>query len=219
MLVANNILVNPQSGSSHIAPRGMIISQLTMQTQEAMGSGRINLLGCKKETNKKVLVYLQLMSSKSIKIKYDIILEFDNVTYGNGGITIDGVFKDKTPLRVYSNSPEFVFTYAYAFNKRNYLVGKYKHSLGPAISQEPKVKNPNSDIGMSTSLFVALRYLEFIGFYGNYNYARFINGKEFNPQPFSRILQLHKIVADEEKAKNKLKPKVKKINAKNRYDI
>ena len=217
MIVANNILVNPVKGSAHMASRGMIIAGLSSNASQAIGSGSVQLLGCKKVNNKNIFVYLKLDSSSSYRLKYDIIFEFRGLQFVDKGNQKDGVFKDKTEMYVFSNSPDFVFTYAYAFNKINAIVPKYKHLLGIALTQAPKIKNPTADIGMPGSLFTGLYYLDSIGFFGNYRYQEFINGKEIPPQSFKTIMQISKALGKESKAANKLKPKVKKVDAKTRY--
>lgn len=188
MLTVDNIIKNPIKGSSHIAPRNIIINSLTANTYQLMQSGLINLISVTKTTTNDLEVHIAIGSKTVTNLQYDVILQFKNINYIDGNKIIDGVIPSKTELKVFSNSPEFVFIYAYAFNKRNYIINKYKTYLDArCLTEEPKVKNPSSDIGMSTSLFSALKYLEIIGFYGNYNYSKFLNNISTKPKTSNQV--------------------------------
>lgn len=192
MLVANNILMNPIKGSSHMAPRNMIIKSLTNETMNLMSNGAIRLYSVSYSKEDNIDVHIKLMS-KSMGIEYDIILEFLNIRKVDGDKVINGVFPDKTEMKVFSNSPEFVFTYAYAFNKKGYIIPRYRQYIGSkALNDAPKIKNPNSDIGMSTSIFYSLKYLEIIKFFGNMQYLKFVNNIQTKPVPFEQIQKLSK---------------------------
>lgn len=193
MFTANNILVNPTPGSSHIASRSLIINSLTMKAQKMISLNSIRMLSCWLDNQNNLYVHLNIFSESNPNAIYDVIFEFSKIKYLNGEKVIDGVFKDKNDMKVFSNSPEFVFTYANAFNKRGLLINKYKPLLGTrALNDKAKVKNPNSEIGMSTSLFCCLKFLELNGFFGNYNYIKFVSGRETNPKPFSYIESISK---------------------------
>lgn len=199
MLTANSILVNPVKGSSHMAPRSLIINSLT----EKASSMSIKIQSVRVNKLNNLIVHMKLASSSS-SVVYDVIFEFINIKRIVGNKVMDGVFKDKTEMKVFSNSPEFVFTYAYSYNKLNYLINEYKEFIDPiALTVPPKVRNPNSEIGISTSLFYCLKYLESIRFFGNYGYAQFLNSKETKPL-HSNIV--YKMIQNENK-KNKLRSK------------
>lgn len=151
--------------------------------------GGIRILSCWVDNKNNLFVHLTISSESKLGLEYDVIFKFIKLKYLNGEKIIDGVLKDKTELKVFSNSPEFVFTYANAFNKKDLLIDEFKSFLGSkALNETSKVKNPNSDIGMPTSLFCCLKHLENIGFFGNYNYVKFINNMKTKPKSFSYIL-------------------------------
>lgn len=199
MLTPNNILVNPIPGSSHIAPRSLIIKQLNYKTMQYMSKGAIKIISCivKKEN---LFVHLKMGSESLPNIWYDIIFEFPKFRRINGDTVFNGISMKLNEMKVFSNNPEFVFTYAYVFNQRGYLISEYKKYIGTlALTVKPKQKNPTTELGMSTSLFVCLKYLEINGFFGNYNYLKFLNNVEVKPQSFEYIQKRMK----ELKKKNK----------------
>lgn len=203
MIVADNILKNPIKGSSHMAPRNLIISSLTQIYYQSIEL--INFISCYKKDNKSVRVHLKIGSREFPNVNYDVLFEFLNIQSINGEKIIDGVFQDKTEMKVFSNSPEFIFTYAYVFNTINALIPDIKHFLGgKALGSPPKIKNPTKEVGISTSLFIGLKYLEMNGFFGNYNYAKFINGIKTEPLPF-HIIQKNIEVASKKIRDNKVK--------------
>lgn len=192
MLVANSILMNPIKGSSHMAPRNMIIKSMTSEAMNIISNGGIRLVSVSYPKSDNLDVHLKL-TSKSNGIEYDVIIEFLNIRKIVGDKIINGVFKDKTEMKVFSNSPEFVFTYAYAFNKKGYIISRYRQLIGnKALNDAPKVKNPTSEIGMSTSIFYALKYLETINFFGNMQYLKFVNNICSKPISFNKIMELSK---------------------------
>lgn len=187
--------MNPSSGSSHVAPRSLIINSLTAKTSEYMASGLIRFRSCAVD-KQNVLVHILIGSESVPNFFYDVVIEFRNYNQVVNGKVVNGISKDKTDIKVFSNSPEFVFTYGYSFNQRGYLISKYKHLIGnEALTKAPVMKNPNKEIGMSTSLFVALKYLDINGFFGSYAYVKFVNGVYPSPRSFNTIqmaLKSHK---------------------------
>lgn len=193
MFVANNILVNPTPGSSHIAPRSAIIGFLTQKYFSISSKGGIVIRSCWIDNKNNLFVHMGIMSESKPGVFYDTIFKFIKLKYLSGEKVIDGVFKDKTELKVFSNSPEFVFTYANAFNKKGLLIDEYKSLIGTrALNEKAKIKNPNSEIGMSTSLFCCLKHLDVIGFFGNYNYAKFLTNSKTQPKSFNYINSINK---------------------------
>lgn len=187
MLTPQNILINPTPGSSHIAPRSLIINQLTYKTSQYLSNGLIRIISCniKKDS---LYVHMQLGSESLRNLWYDVVFEFPKFRRIDKDKVFNGISIKNSEMKVFSNSPEFIFTYAYSFNQKGYLIPEYKKYLGAeGISIPPKKKNPTEEIGMSTSLFICLKYLEMSGFFGNFNYLRFVNNVNSKPQSFAYI--------------------------------
>lgn len=190
MLTVNNFLVNPHPGASHIAARKYIIQALEAETMKMMQAQTIKLMACNRQTIERLEVHFFIYSKTTPNLYYDSIIHFEDITNERSPNSVDyGVDPAKSPIKVFSNSPDFVFTYAYVYNKQNYLINKWKTKLGSqAINNPPVIKNPNQDKGMPLSLFAPLMFLQKVGFYGNYNFMKFINGKIIQPQSFKQIM-------------------------------
>ena len=87
------------------------------------------------------------------KLFYDVAINFSMEETG-------GKITKGTPIRVYSNMPSFMFTYAYVFNKNDALIEEFKKLIGRRpITEAPSVNNPKQLIGFDKSLFYALLQL------------------------------------------------------------
>lgn len=115
------------------------------------------------------------------KITYDVLflIEYDK-----------NVERKNRTMRVYSNSPSFIFTYAYVYNKHDLLIPQLKSKLPvQALTTPPEVRNPIQSFGYEKSTYIATMYLldgkcltdEYVN-----RYARNINSMN-EPQVLSRV--------------------------------
>lgn len=182
MLNVESFLVNPQSGSSNIASRQLIIRQLSFETQGLIAANLLHLASVKLIASDVLRVHIKIGSKSIRNLFYDVIIDFHNIKRIKNDKQIDGVSKKDCEIKVFSNSPDFTFTYAYVMNKKNHLIKEFiPYYESEVLSLEPKIKNPSKLLGFSSSIYHALYYLELIGFYGNYNYAKFINNVNLKP--------------------------------------
>ena len=205
-MVANNILSNPLKGASmgfHYAK-----AQMQSDASKIMAQRRINFVSAKMENND-LYVYLHLISSKSPKIVYDIIFQFLEVTKTvNNDKQINGVFKDSTQFKVFTNRPDFCFAHAYVFNQLNLIIPKYKTLLsGRILVDPPKVKNPTKSIDIVPTLFFGLHYLDTMDLFGQLNYLKLLNNVIVNPKSFSYIMAQHNTINKQTKQHNQTKKK------------
>jgi hypothetical protein len=69
-------------------------------------------------------------------------------------------------VSVFSNSPSFLFTYAYVVNKDGFLITELKTKVSKkAISDKPSVTNPTEVYGFEKSIYFALLYLRDLDLY------------------------------------------------------
>lgn len=103
------------------------------------------------------IAYFKIPSEKIAKFYYDVIIEF---------IPSSIVSKVKTTIsgyniKVFSNDPAFIFTYAYVFNKNNMIIDDLKDKIGKtALEEKPNIKNPKQVIGYVKSLYFAYLYMK-----------------------------------------------------------
>lgn len=85
------------------------------------------------------------------RISYDVLIEFENKP---------GVRLSNRNAKFFSNSPSFIFTYAYVFNQKSILVDKFKQKLPTqCLTQPPVIRNPVESMGYEKSIFIAGKYL------------------------------------------------------------
>ena len=124
--------------------------------------------------------HITLPSQSTESILYDIVFEFhlgETRTYGDYILDY--------PVKVFSNAPSFMYTYAYAFHKEKRLVSWSKTKYPPnTLSTEPVSKNPYKQISFERSIYLAAAYLQ--------------NRREYVPLALGTGTQINKIamVAD-----------------------
>lgn len=116
----------------------------------------MNVVWYKTPKKDKLAAHITLPSQSVDNIKYDIVFEFEVGENRNFG---DSVLD--CPVKVFSNSPSFVYTYAYAFKKYRRLVSwadeKYPEGT---LTTEPKTKNPYKMISFERSIYLAAAYIK-----------------------------------------------------------
>lgn len=104
----------------------------------------------------RLAAHITLPSQSVENIKYDIVFEFEvGVKREYGDSVLD------CPVKVFSNSPSFVYTYAYAFKKYRRLISwadeKYPEDT---LNTEPKTKNPYKMISFERSIYLAAAFIK-----------------------------------------------------------
>ena len=100
-----------------------------------------------KSLNSGTLIYLKIPSSKK-NIDYDIAFWFGTQTK----IGLD------VPVKVYCNTPNFGYTYAYVFNLSNGLLFPTYYPK-EFTEIEPKTKNPTLKKGFDKYVYASLKHL------------------------------------------------------------
>lgn len=103
--------------------------------------------------NGDILYYVKVPSEdyKNNKISYDVLflLKYDK-----------DVKRANRHMWLYSNSPSFIFTYCYVYNKNGLIIDKLKSKLPTqALTQFPTVRNPIGSLGYEKSTYIAASYL------------------------------------------------------------
>lgn len=193
IMTMDQFLKNPSgSYSASFARRDLIIANM---------EDRFAKLLSKKKDEFKVLVfrgnnknefcfYLKIPSEEVPNIYFDVVLQFiptdmkclSSPTLRNYG------------LNVFSNSPNFLYTYAYWYNKDEIIIKQLKDKISSvALNTEPVIKNAEGIYGFEKSVYFALLYLK----YNNLD-------KKFTANSF----------VQENQSFNKIKPSIKSCNAK-----
>lgn len=113
-----------------------------------------------KESTKRYILYLKFPSESIDKLTYDVIIDF---------YTKDDVKQRMNTLndyyvRFYSNDPNFIYTYAYIFNKNKLIVPELVNKLDQtALKEKPKTTNPKGLVGYVKSIYFAYLFFKLRG--------------------------------------------------------
>lgn len=112
--------------------------------------------------------YIQLPSETyPEKLTYDIVIEFLPIGNAKGDLTINNY-----AIRLFSNNPNFIFTYAYVYNKDGLIIDFLKNKIGSkCLHEKPKIKNPHLSYGFEKSVYFALLYIKYLGLTSKSNIA------------------------------------------------
>lgn len=131
-----------------------------------MCAGKINFWLFHDET-KKYLIYIQMPSERVKTLTYDVVIEF--TTDDDVKMKINKL--DDYHVRFFSNDPNFVFTYAHAYSKRELLIPYLKNKISQkALNTEPKTTNPLSMVGYVKSIYFAYIFMRNRGLFNKLNW-------------------------------------------------
>lgn len=106
---------------------------------------------------------------------YDVVIKFNqpNPNRRNTDLTLSTY-----PINLFSNSPNFMFTYAYVYNKDGNLIGFLRNKLNPkSLTDEPVIRNPEQSYGFEKSVYFAILWIR--------DNPKFITKSLLNPKPFN----------------------------------
>lgn len=105
------------------------------------------------EVNKDIYILVNIPSSVD-GIFYDVLMKFEN-TKKSIGTTITDM-----RMELFSNSPSFLYTYAYAYMKQNIFIKECKKKLSSKmLSDVAKTRNPFGVLSYDFSIYAALFYI------------------------------------------------------------
>lgn len=106
------------------------------------------------DSNTKNIIFYVSVPSEAYsinKIRWDCIVEIEY----DSTKSLDNRF-----AKFFSNSPSFIYTYAYVFNQEGLLPNFIKPKMPPqCLNQPPVIKNPVETRGFDKILYQALKYL------------------------------------------------------------
>ena len=138
--------------------------------------GHINYVMFKKDQDRYIL-YVQLPSETIRKLCYDVIVEFTTKDDVNKRINNLNAYH----VRFFSNDPNFIFTYAYTYNKNGLIIPETKSKIGEkALKERPLVTNPNSMVGYVKSLYFVYLFMKTRGLFNKLNWMNAENESGFD---------------------------------------
>jgi hypothetical protein len=145
---------NPYRGSSFLASRKFIKSGLNQAFIELLQKYR-NLFYAVpyKYANGDVLFHVKVPSEeyKFNKIVYDVLFKIS--------FAADKRYSLRD-MKVFANSPSFLFTYAYVYYHEDIMIDEYADKIpGQALTTPPDVRNPVESLGFEKITYIAARYI------------------------------------------------------------
>lgn len=102
--------------------------------------------------------YVQVPSEKYDNLVFDTMIQFIPINMNSlSANTIDNY-----AVKVFSNSLNFTFTYAYWYNQDDIIISQLKNKLSPkSITDKPIIKNNEGIYGFEKSIYFAMLYIKY----------------------------------------------------------
>lgn len=102
--------------------------------------------------------YVQVPSEKYDNLVFDTMIQFIPINMNSlSANTIDNY-----AVKVFSNSLNFTFTYAYWYNQDDIIISQLKNKLSPkSITDKPVIKNNEGIYGFEKSIYFAMLYIKY----------------------------------------------------------
>jgi len=157
-LTLNQFISNPTGKySAEVGRRDLIKNSLERQFKALLRehNGKFQWKIFQPSANKNnFLFHFKIPSTTKKDLFYDVVLQFNE---NNKGKTTISEFD----MKVFSNAPNFMFTYAYVLNEDGLLIDLLKSKIDKrALTQEPDKRNPRQDLGFEKSMYFAGLYIK-----------------------------------------------------------
>lgn len=149
--------------SSFFGKRENIKTDLETRFGKLLGSAKNKAFDCKlyKEKNN-YYFHIKVPSEQFSSIIYDVVIE---LVPKSTAVLTEGTLLNYH-LMFFSNSPSFVYTYAYISKKDKLLIPFLEGKLNEAaLTKAPSVKNPIEIYGFEKSIYFALLYIKYKNFH------------------------------------------------------
>lgn len=168
-LTIQDLLQNPfGKGSAVGSIRKTIIDDLHARYVSVMqkNNNRMSTMAFKTKDEEYIL-YIQVPAENLPGLTYDVFLKF--TPHAPNKNDIEAIKGDRTlaryRLQLFSNSPNFMYTYTYVLNKNGMIIPELIQQCSKiALVQAPSTKNPVESYGFEKSCYFAALYLKERGY-------------------------------------------------------
>ncbi len=166
-LTMGQFLINPTGKhSANVARRDRIRADLTSRFHKLYRERKKGFVLSlfKYPKDKTIVAWFKIPSEELNKssLTYDVLLEFQyppsakelphSITYNN---------LKYLNMKVFSNSPNFTFTYAYVFNKEGFVIDWMKSRMSQrSLNEEPVKRNPDQGFGFEKSIYFSILFFQ-----------------------------------------------------------
>jgi hypothetical protein len=145
---------NPYRGSAFLASRKAIKSGLNLTFIKLLNTYRTQFFAVPYiYINGDILFHIRVPSEdfRSNKLYYDVLFKIENDPTQRYSMR---------NVRMFSNSPSFIFTYAYVYYHDDLVIDEFASKLPmQALTQPPVIRNPVESLGYEKTTYIAARYL------------------------------------------------------------
>jgi hypothetical protein len=157
-MTINQFLQNPVGkGSASGARRDVIIENLQKRYSKLYKESKklFRLSVIKSGPNYFFVFKIPSETYYKYKFTYDVVIEF--IPQGSSGLDLT---LNRYAIKVFSNNPNFLFTYAYVYNQDDIIIDFLKDKVSKkALTDPPDKRNPNQSYGFEKSVYFALLYI------------------------------------------------------------
>jgi len=101
-----------------------------------------------------IFIHVYFPSHSAEGIYYDVVFSFDSRKSSNPDNVNDA------PMRIFSNSPSFIYTHAYSYMKHNLFILPLKKKYSPKVLENAaKAKNPRNTLSYDISVYCAMKFI------------------------------------------------------------
>ena len=166
-LTMGQFLINPTGKhSANVARRDRIRADLTSRFnklyKERKKGFKLSLF--KYPEDKVIVAWFKIPSEELNKssLTYDVLMEFQ---YPPSALRLPHSANYNSlkslDMKVFSNSPNFTFTYAYVFNKEGFIIEWMKKRMSQrSLNKEPVKRNPDQGFGFEKSIYFSILYFQ-----------------------------------------------------------
>lgn len=170
---------NPSGGRSKLVGETEIAKAIYNEKYNKMllmCGGHINYL-LFRHNHDRFVIYIQMPSESAKGLFYDVMVEFttkDDVSRKLGKLT-------PYKVRFFANDPNFIYTFAYVYNKNGLIIPELVSKIGTkALKEKPKETNPNKMVGYVKSIYFAYLFMQNKGLFNKIMWA--------NAAPIDRLV-------------------------------
>lgn len=155
-MLLNEYLENPMGKGSAVVPNKKMIQE-DFEKRYNNISDQIKMNVFYKKISDSYYFHFVVPSETERNNTYDVVIEFSpNIGTSKNTDSIKGY-----DVRFFSNSPSFIYTHAYAFNKHELLIKDLKDKINKkALTQAPVVRNSGEVIGYEKTVYFSALYLK-----------------------------------------------------------
>jgi len=148
-------LQNPAGKGSSIIPNSAATKQKYLEEFNLL---KENIVANWVKQGDILICHLKIPSAKNSRILYDVVYEFDT----KDQVDFDGRNIDGVNVRMFSNCPSFLFTYAYVFYQNELGIKWLKSKLQSQFLKKPASQRNNYGIiSYEKSIYIGFLYIRY----------------------------------------------------------